>query len=56
MFITFFDVKGYVHKEFDPADQTINSAYYCEVLQRLPEKVRRLRANIWREKTQASAS
>jgi hypothetical protein len=38
--------KGIVHKEFLLAGQTINSAYYCDGLQRLRENVRRLRPNI----------
>ena len=32
MIITFFDVKGIVHKEFVPTGQTVNSGFYCEVL------------------------
>jgi hypothetical protein len=39
MFIIVFDIKGIVHKEFILAGQTVNSAYYCEVLQRLCENV-----------------
>jgi hypothetical protein len=30
MFITFFEIKGIVHKEFDPEGQTVSSAYYCD--------------------------
>ena len=36
--ITFFDIKGIVHKEFVPTGQTVNSGFYCEVLQRLRKK------------------
>jgi hypothetical protein len=32
-----FDIRGIVHEEFVPAGQTVNSAYYCEVLQQLHE-------------------
>jgi len=32
MIITFFDVKGIVHKKFVPTDQTVNSGLYCNVL------------------------
>jgi hypothetical protein len=31
MLITFFDIKGIVHKEFVLAGQTVNSAYYCDL-------------------------
>lgn len=51
MIITFFDIKGIVHKEFVPTGQTVNSGFYCEVLQRLREKVRRHRPQLWREQT-----
>jgi len=32
MIITFFDVKGIVHKEFVPTGQTVNSRFYCDIL------------------------
>jgi len=51
MIITFFDIKGIVHKEFVPTGQTVNSGFYCEVLQRLCEKVRRHCSQLWREQT-----
>jgi hypothetical protein len=35
MLIIFFDIKEIVHKEFILAGQTVNSAYCCDVLQRL---------------------
>ena len=51
MLITFFDRKGIVHKEFVPPGQTVNSGFYCEVLWRLREKVRRHRPQLWWEQT-----
>jgi hypothetical protein len=48
--ITFFDIKGSVHKEFVLAGQTVNSEYYCDVLRRLRENVRRLRPELWQQK------
>jgi hypothetical protein len=39
MIIIFFDIKGIVHKEFVLTGQTVNSAYYCNVLQQLHENV-----------------
>jgi hypothetical protein len=35
MLIIFFDTRGSVHKEFILAGYTVNSAYYCEVLQQM---------------------
>jgi hypothetical protein len=43
----FYDIKGIVHKQFVLAGQTVNSAYYCDVLWRLRESVRRLRPELW---------
>jgi hypothetical protein len=50
MLMTFFDIKGIVHKEFVLAGQTVNSTYYCDVLWQLHENVRRLRPELWRQK------
>ena len=50
MIITFFDVKGIVNK-FVPTGQTANSGFYCEVLWRLRENVRRRRPKLWQEQT-----
>ena len=43
MFITFFDSKGIIHREFVPTGQTITGAYYLEVLKRLMDRIRRIR-------------
>jgi hypothetical protein len=40
--IVLFDIKGIVHSKFVLAGQTVSSAYYCEILRRLREKVRSL--------------
>jgi hypothetical protein len=37
MLVNFFDIKGSVHKEFILAGQTVNSAYYCNILWQLHE-------------------
>jgi hypothetical protein len=50
MLIIFFDIKGTFHKEFVLAGQIANSAYYCDVLQRLREHFRRLHPALWRQK------
>jgi hypothetical protein len=47
MLITFFDIKGNVHSEFIPQGQTVNQAYYMDVLKRLREVVRRKRPELW---------
>jgi len=46
--ICFFDQKGIVHKEFVPTGQTVNAAFYVEVLKHLRENVRRKRPDQWR--------
>jgi len=51
MIITFFDVKGIVHKEFVPTGQTVNSGFYCDVLRRLRENMRSHFPQLWREQT-----
>jgi len=43
MLICFFDQKGIVYKEYVPPRQTVNAAFYVEVLKRLLENVRRKR-------------
>jgi hypothetical protein len=50
MLIIFFDIKGSVHKDFILAGQTVNSAYYCDILGRLHENMRRLRPKLWLQK------
>jgi DNA/RNA-binding domain of Phe-tRNA-synthetase-like protein len=47
MLIIVFLVKGIAHKELVLAGQAINSSYYCVVLRRLYEHVRRLRPELW---------
>jgi hypothetical protein len=50
MLVIFFNIKGIVHKQFVLVGQTVNSAYYCKILRRLRENVRKLRSEIWRQK------
>jgi hypothetical protein len=47
MNIIFFDIMRIVHKGFVLAGQTVNSAYYCDILRRLLANVRRLRSELW---------
>jgi len=51
MLICFFDQKGIVHKEFFPPGQTVNAAFYVEVLKRLRENVRRKQPDLWQNNT-----
>jgi hypothetical protein len=44
----FFDIKGIVHKEFLPPGQTVNGKFYCEVLKRLRDSIRRKRPDKWK--------
>jgi len=43
----FFDIRGIVCYEFVPTGQTVNQVYYLQVLERLSEKVRRRRPELF---------
>jgi histone-lysine N-methyltransferase SETMAR len=47
MLIVFFDIRGIVHREFVPQGQTVNTKFYCDVLRRLRENIRRKRPKLW---------
>jgi hypothetical protein len=47
MFITFFNIKGTVHFEINPQGQTINQAYYMEILKQLCEAACRKWPELW---------
>ena len=48
MLICFFVQEGIVHREFVPPGMTVNADFYCDVLRRLRENVRRKRPQKWR--------
>ena len=39
-----------MHKEFVPPDQTVNGKFYCEVLRRMKEYVRRKWPEMWKKR------
>ena len=45
-FASFFDNRGIFHKEFVPAGETINAAFYQAVLNRLLQRIRRIRPEL----------
>jgi hypothetical protein len=47
MLIIFLDIKGTVHFEFIPQGQTVNQAYYAEILKWLREAARTKRPDFW---------
>ena len=47
MLICFFDQEGIIHQEFVPPGMTVNADFYCDVLRRLRENVRRKRPQKW---------
>jgi hypothetical protein len=47
MLITSFEVKGIVHFEFVPQDQTANQPNYVEILKQLCVPVHRERPELW---------
>ena len=42
----FFESRGIVHKEFVPPGQTVNHAFYKDVLERLRKRVQQVRSDI----------
>ena len=47
MLISFFDANGIVRLEFIPNGETVNQAFYLQVLKRLHDAVRRKRPELW---------
>ncbi|XP_043285125.1 histone-lysine N-methyltransferase SETMAR-like [Venturia canescens] len=47
MFISFFDSHGIIHSEFVPTGQTVNAAFYKDVLDRLLKRIRRIRPELY---------
>ena len=47
MLICFFGQEGIVHREFVQPGMTVNADFYCDVLRRLRENVRRKRTQKW---------
>ena len=47
MLIAFFDSRRLIYHEFVPQGQTVNQHYYREVLDRLIQRMRRIRRQQW---------
>ncbi len=47
MLILFHDAYGVIHLEFLPRGETIDADFYCDVLRRLKEQIRRKRPGLW---------
>jgi len=43
----FLNIKGIIHFEFIPQGQTVNHAYYVEILKQLHEAVHRKQPELW---------
>ena len=43
MLVIFFDWQGIIHKEFVPEGETINAVYYIGVMERLLNRIQRVR-------------
>src|SRR5215469_2121310 len=50
MLTVFFDIRGIVHYEYAPEEQTVTKEYYQDVLRRLRDAVRRKRPDMWTAK------
>lgn len=51
MMTVFFDIRGIVHIDWVPEDQTVNQVYYKQVLTTLRERVRRKRFEMWKNRS-----
>jgi hypothetical protein len=45
--VTAYDIKDIIHFQFIPPGQTVNQAYYVEILKWLYEAVHRKRPELW---------
>ena len=46
MLVIFFDWQGVIHKEFVPEGETINAVYYKVVMERLLNRIQRVRPGV----------
>jgi len=45
--VIFFDWQGVIHKEFVPEGETVNAVYYKRVMERLLNRIRRVRPGMF---------
>ena len=55
LLIAFFDNKGIIHKEFVPTNETINAIFNQTVLNRLLQRIRQVRSELYRTGKMAAA-
>jgi hypothetical protein len=51
MLICFLNIRAIIHFEFVPEGTTVNQTFYVEVLKRLSDSVRRMRGELWRDRS-----
>ncbi len=48
--ILFFDSKDVIHREYVPEGQTVDVAFYIQILDHLSKRIARVRPEMWRDR------